>query len=63
MLTFKQFCDLNEAAKAKTTTSTLPMLVFKRRAVRVFPDGKEVAAYYSSEINKTLIYPNTFSGS
>ena len=61
MLTFQQFIKLSEATKAKTQTSTLPMLVFKRRAVRVFPDGKEVAAYYSSEINKTLIFPNTFS--
>lgn len=63
MLTFRQYCNLQEAQSAKNKQSLPVMIVLKRRAVRVLPDGKEVAAYYSSELNKTLIFPNTFSGS
>lgn len=60
MLTFRQFCDLQEAQSAKQKQSLPVMIVLKRRAVRVLPDGQEIASYYSDELKKSVVVPSLY---
>lgn len=54
--------DLNEAIKAKANsdidiTQIPPLIVMKRKAIRVFPDGQKVALYWADRINKYISVP------
>lgn len=60
MLTFRQFCNLQEAQSAKKNQSLPVMIVLKRRAVRVLPDGQEIACYYSDELKKSVVLPSLY---
>lgn len=60
MLTFRHFCNLQEAKSVEQKQKQiLPvMIILKRRAVRVLPDGKELASYYSDEMKKSVMVPS-----
>jgi hypothetical protein len=62
ILTFKQFMMMREAAERQMRRPmTLPaVLIFKRKATRVFPDNQEVSSYYSDELKKTILFPNQY---
>ena len=60
MLTFRQFCNLQEAQSTKQKQSLPVMIVLKRRAVRVLPDGQEIASYYSDELKKSVVLPSLY---
>lgn len=34
-----------------------PVLVLKRKGIRVFPEGQRIALYYSDELNKVIAIP------
>ena len=39
-----------------------PILILKRRAIRVFPDGQKVALYWADRINKYISVPYQSTG-
>jgi len=52
---------LNEQTKTKTKNidiNEMPaLLILKRRAIRVFPDGQKVALYWADRINRYVTVP------
>lgn len=37
------------------------MIVFKRKSIRMLPNGQQIAEYYFEQLIQTIIYPNSFS--
>lgn len=61
-MNFKQFrSNLNENARLKDESIPAPMLVLRRRGIRIFPDGKRVALYTNDKYN--LIFTIPYGGS
>lgn len=62
MITFNQFRNIREVAKKENTalSPTPSIVVLKRRATRVMPDGTSISTYYSSELQKHVILPTTY---
>ncbi len=56
MKTVKEIRELNEGM-----TPLPAMIVFKRRSIRMLPNGQQIAEYFSDQLNQTIIYPNSFS--
>ena len=55
---FKQLrSKLNENAGMNSGTIPTPMLVLRRRGIRIFPDGKRVALYVNDKYNLTFTVP------
>lgn len=49
---------IEEAAKTDfDITQVPPMIIMKRKAIRVFPDGQKVALYWADRINKYISVP------
>lgn len=50
--------ELNEASKVDLDINQIPpIIILKRRAIRVFPDGQKVALYWADRINKYISVP------
>lgn len=50
--------EINEASKVDLDINQIPpLIVMKRRAIRVFPDGQKVALYWADRINKYISVP------
>ena len=62
MLSFKEFMMLREAPERqpRRVTALPPVLLFKRRAIKLFPDGQEVGSYYSDQTKSTFLFPNQY---
>jgi hypothetical protein len=63
MLSFKQFMMLREAPErqSRKLTALPPVLLFKRRAIRLFPDGQEVGSYSCDQLKQnTFLFPNQY---
>jgi hypothetical protein len=55
---FKQLrSKLNEEKRLKDEAIPAPMLVLRRRGIRIFPDGKHVALYTNDKYNLTFTVP------
>lgn len=55
---FKQLrTRLNENAGMNSEVTPAPMLVLRRRGIRIFPDGKRVALYVNDKYNLTFTVP------
>ena len=55
---FKQLrSKLNESSDMNAETIPAPMLVLRRKGVRIFPDGKRVALYVNDKYNLTFTVP------
>jgi hypothetical protein len=55
---FKELrAKLNETATIAGETIPSPMLVLRRRGIRVFPDGKHVALYTNDKYNLIFTIP------
>jgi len=52
---------LNEDKRLKDETIPAPMLVLRRRGIRIFPDGKHVALYTNDKYN--LVFTIPYGGS
>jgi hypothetical protein len=52
---------LNEDKALKDETIPAPMLVLRRRGIRIFPDGKHVALYTNDKYN--LVFTIPYGGS
>jgi hypothetical protein len=52
---------LEEDVKLKDETIPAPMLVLRRRGIRIFPDGKHVALYTNDKYN--LVFTIPYGGS
>jgi len=48
---------LNEDKRLRDETIPAPMLVLRRRGIRIFPDGKHVALYTNDKYNLTFTIP------
>jgi hypothetical protein len=48
---------LNEEKRLKDESIPAPMLVLRRRGIRIFPDGKHVALYTNDKYNLTFTVP------
>lgn len=48
---------LNEDTRLRDETIPAPMLVLRRRGIRIFPDGKHVALYTNDKYNLTFTIP------
>lgn len=48
---------LNEDRELRDETIPAPMLVLRRRGIRIFPDGKHVALYTNDKYNLTFTIP------
>lgn len=48
---------LNETATIGNETIPAPMLVLRRRGIRIFPDGKHVALYTNDKYNLIFTIP------
>lgn len=48
---------LNESARLRDEAIPAPMLVLRRRGIRIFPDGKHVALYTNDKYNLTFTIP------
>lgn len=48
---------LNEATSIGNETIPAPMLVLRRRGIRIFPDGKHVALYTNDKYNLIFTIP------
>lgn len=62
MQSFKKFrSKLNESTHLRNETIPAPMLVLRRRGIRIFPDGSRVAMYTNDKYNLifTVPYGNT----
>lgn len=60
LLNEEDFVDisLEEASKVDFDINQIPsLIVMKRRAIRVFPDGQKVALYWADRINKYISVP------
>ena len=50
--------ELNEGSKVDVDINQIPsLIIMKRRAIRVFPDGQKVALYWADRINKYISVP------
>ena len=59
MLSFKEFSELREAKD--TSNKLLPaVLIFKRKAIRVMPNGQQISSYYSDQLGRHVIFPITY---
>ena len=57
-MNFKQLrSKLNEEKRLKDEAIPAPMLVLRRRGIRIFPDGKHVALYTNDKYNLTFTVP------
>lgn len=52
---------LNEDKALKDESIPAPMLVLRRRGIRIFPDGKHVALYVNDKYN--LVFTIPYGGS
>lgn len=52
---------LNEDKALRDETIPAPMLVLRRRGIRIFPDGKHVALYTNDKYN--LVFTIPYGGS
>lgn len=52
---------LNEDKRLRDETVPAPMLVLRRKGIRIFPDGKHVALYTNDKYN--LIFTIPYGGS
>jgi hypothetical protein len=52
---------LNEANNLRNEVIPAPMLVLRRRGIRIFPDGKHVALYTNDKYN--LVFTVPYGGS
>jgi hypothetical protein len=52
---------LNEDKRLRDETIPAPMLVLRRRGIRIFPDGKHVALYTNDKYN--LVFTIPYGGS
>lgn len=52
---------LNESAKLRDESIPAPMLVLRRKGIRIFPDGKHVALYTNDKYN--LVFTVPYGGS
>lgn len=52
---------LNEAASMRNEQIPAPMLVLRRKGIRIFPDGRQVALYTNDKYN--LVFTVPFGGS
>lgn len=52
---------LNESKRLRDESIPAPMLVLRRRGIRIFPDGKHVALYTNDKYN--LIFTIPYGGS
>jgi len=52
---------LNEDRALRDETIPAPMLVLRRRGIRIFPDGKHVALYTNDKYN--LVFTIPYGGS
>lgn len=61
-MNFKQLrSKMNESARLRDETIPAPMLVLRRRGIRIFPDGRHVALYTNDKYN--LIFTIPYGGS
>lgn len=49
--------ELNEVKSRDELRSLPAILILKRKAIRLFPNGLKVATYYSDKLNKTFTLP------
>lgn len=57
-MNFKEFrAKLNEDKRLGDEVIPAPMLVLRRRGIRIFPDGKHVALYVNDKYNLTFTIP------
>jgi hypothetical protein len=57
----KTLRELRQQIASKPTVETLPaLIVFKRVAVRVYPNAKSIALYYSDQLKQFVVYPSNF---
>lgn len=62
MQSFKELrSKLNESTHLRNETIPAPMLVLRRRGIRIFPDGRRVAMYTNDKYN--LIFAIPYGGS
>lgn len=52
---------LNEAVSMRNEPIPAPMLVLRRKGIRIFPDGRQVALYTNDKYN--LVFTVPFGGS
>ena len=48
---------INESKRLRDESIPAPMLVLRRRGIRIFPDGKHVALYTNDKYNLTFTVP------
>lgn len=48
---------LNESAALRDESIPAPMLVLRRKGIRIFPDGKHVALYTNDKYNLVFTIP------
>jgi hypothetical protein len=54
---FKEFISESRSAKPKVPQDPPAVLLMKRKAIRMFPNGQRVALYYVDKINKYVTVP------
>lgn len=55
--------NIEESIVTETVKSDPPnIIVLKRKAIRIFPDGRKVALYYAEKINQYVSIPYSDSG-
>lgn len=54
---FKDFRNKLNEASMSTEVIPAPMLVLRRRGVRIFPDGRKVALYTNDKYNLVFTVP------
>ena len=57
MKSFKEFISESRSAKPKVSQDPPAVLLMKRKAIRMFPNGQRVALYYVDKINKYVTVP------
>lgn len=56
-MNLKEFKDNQLTEMANTNVNPSPLLMFRRRGVRMFPDGQSVALYTNDKFNLTIMVP------
>lgn len=56
-MNLKEFKDNQLAEMANMNVNPSPLLMFRRRGVRMFPDGQSVALYTNDKFNLTIMVP------
>lgn len=54
---FKQLREQLDESRLKDEMSPAPMLVLRRRGIRIFPDGSKVALYTNEKYNLVFTIP------